>query len=141
MPPGYGRPTHWDFMLESGGVLRTWALAEPPVVGRVIEAEQLPDHRLAYLDYEGEVSGGRGSVTRWDYGTCETVNVLQGEKEAPVLRLAMFGQKLAGEVVLTAARTPVPSPDDPGADVPRSPEGLATAASAPRYWSFIWKGT
>jgi hypothetical protein len=32
--------------------------------GQSIEAEQLPDHRSAYLEYEGELSGGRGRVTR-----------------------------------------------------------------------------
>ena len=34
-----------------------------------MDAEVLPDHRLAYLDYEGPISGDRGSVTRWDRGT------------------------------------------------------------------------
>lgn len=28
------------------------------------EAEQIGDHRALYLDYEGEVSGGRGDVAR-----------------------------------------------------------------------------
>lgn len=32
------------------------------------DAEQLADHRLAYLEYEGPVSGNRGQVTRWDAG-------------------------------------------------------------------------
>jgi hypothetical protein len=55
-------------MLESGVVLRTWALTEEPHVGAELEAEPLPDHRVAYLDYEGPVSGGRGEVSRWDHG-------------------------------------------------------------------------
>lgn len=60
---------HWDFMLEGDGVLRTWRLLEEPVAGRTVRAEALPDHRDAYLDYEGPVSGGRGSVVQWDHGT------------------------------------------------------------------------
>lgn len=68
VPAGVARPTHWDLMLEEGGVLRTWALAEEPRLLVRIAAEQLPDHRLAYLSYEGEVSEGRGRVTRWDEG-------------------------------------------------------------------------
>ena len=62
-------------MLESDGVLRTWALAEMPriVARRPIDAEGLADHRLAYLDYEGPVSGERGSVGRVDAGTFETL--------------------------------------------------------------------
>jgi hypothetical protein len=59
---------HWDFMLESGGVLRTWRLASAPVLGAVISATPLGDHRSAYLDYEGPLSGNRGSVQRWDHG-------------------------------------------------------------------------
>jgi hypothetical protein len=60
---------HWDFMLESGGVLKTWRLAAPPCPGGAVAAEPSFDHRRVYLDYEGPVSGDRGTVTRWDWGT------------------------------------------------------------------------
>jgi hypothetical protein len=60
---------HWDFMLEAGDVLKTWRLPAPPRPGGAVAAEPSFDHRLAYLDYEGPVSGGRGRVTRWDAGT------------------------------------------------------------------------
>ena len=59
---------HWDLMLEAGDVLQTWRLAEPPAPGLAIEATALADHRLAYLDYEGPISGNRGTVSRWDAG-------------------------------------------------------------------------
>lgn len=59
---------HWDLMLEDGEALRTWRLAEEPAAGAEIAAEALPPHRHAYLDYEGPVSGGRGSVTRFAAG-------------------------------------------------------------------------
>lgn len=62
---------HWDFMLESGDALRTWRLEQPPERGRLITAIPLADHRRAYLDYEGEISGGRGRVSRWDQGEFE----------------------------------------------------------------------
>lgn len=60
---------HWDLMLESDGVLQTWRLADMPAPGKPIEATALGDHRLLYLDYEGPVSGNRGTVRRWDAGT------------------------------------------------------------------------
>jgi hypothetical protein len=63
---------HWDLMLEAGGTLRTWRLLAEPAPDRIIGAEPLPDHRLHYLDYEGPVSSGRGTVTRWDAGHHET---------------------------------------------------------------------
>ena len=53
LPEESPRATHWDFMLEREGVLRTWALEAEPTSGLEISAEQLPDHRLAYHDYEG----------------------------------------------------------------------------------------
>ncbi|CAN5184060.1 hypothetical protein BH11PLA2_BH11PLA2_29470 [soil metagenome] len=57
---------HYDLLLEADGVLKTWRLAEPPRDG--VRVEPISDHRLLYLDYEGAVSGNRGSVTRFDGG-------------------------------------------------------------------------
>jgi hypothetical protein len=67
-PPQSVRPLHWDLMLETGSTLRTWALSREPAVGETVLAEALPDHRLAYLTYEGPVSNQRGVVRRWDEG-------------------------------------------------------------------------
>ncbi|MCE5269456.1 MAG: hypothetical protein LLG00_16390 [Planctomycetaceae bacterium] len=64
---------HFDFMLEAGSTLKTWSLDEQPSLGAEIDCRCLPDHRLAYLDYEGPVSGNRGIVARWDHGTYEAV--------------------------------------------------------------------
>ncbi len=60
---------HWDLMLESGPVLLTWRFASPPRTGEGVNAVQVHDHRLHYLDYEGPISGGRGRVVRWTSGT------------------------------------------------------------------------
>ena len=62
---------HWDLMLDFGEALRTWRLLAEPALGTDVPAEALPDHRRAYLDYEGPVSGGRGTVHRWDNGEFE----------------------------------------------------------------------
>lgn len=95
-PQSDSRPTHWDFMLESGDVLRTWALAEEPSVGLAIAAESLPDHRMAYLDYEGPISGDRGTVTQWDAGTYELVS-----EASDVLILTLSGERLSGTTRLS----------------------------------------
>jgi hypothetical protein len=66
----YG-PTHWDLMLETGDVLATWRVEADPLAispGRQIESTRIHDHRRAYLDYSGQVSGGRGLVARQDAG-------------------------------------------------------------------------
>src|ERR1700755_874015 len=60
---------HWDFLLETGDVLRTWRLQAPPPPGCRLSAEPLAPHRKLYLDYEGPVSGNRGQVKRFDGGT------------------------------------------------------------------------
>jgi hypothetical protein len=82
---------HWDLMLEQGGFLRTWRLVRPPDEASQNDAEALPDHRRAYLDYEGPVSGDRGMVARWDAGTYETV---ESTNDRIVIQLA--GRKLSG---------------------------------------------
>lgn len=69
--PAGTKPLHWDLMLERTGVLLTWALATEPEWGTPIPAERLADHRMAYLDYEGALTQGRGTVSRWDRGTYE----------------------------------------------------------------------
>jgi len=56
-------------MLEAGAVLRTWRLTDRPRPGCAVAAEPTFDHRLHYLDYEGPIGGGRGTVARWDSGT------------------------------------------------------------------------
>lgn len=90
-PPGFPRGLHWDLMLEQEGVLRTWALAAEPLPNRLIEADELAVHRVAYLQYEGPVSGDRGSVTRWDEGEFAVV-----QETSERILLTMSGRKLQG---------------------------------------------
>lgn len=91
------RGLHWDFMLEAGGALRTWALADEPSGSISCVAQQLPDHRPAYLDYEGEVSGGRGSVTRYDRG-----EYLVSKEDTTGLVVELRGTQMRGTAVLMA---------------------------------------
>jgi hypothetical protein len=61
---------HIDWMIEleqGGGGLATFRLprrVDDLCAGESVEALRLEDHRRAYLDYEGPVSGGRGTVRR-----------------------------------------------------------------------------
>jgi hypothetical protein len=92
----HDHPTrHWDLMLEAGAVLRTWRLTTPPEPGREVEAIPSFDHRLLYLDYEGPVSGNRGTVRRWDAGTFEW------ETETPErAEFRLDGSRVAGPAIL-----------------------------------------
>jgi hypothetical protein len=67
-----GGESHYDFMLEDGARLASWRmnrLAGELGCSESALAQALPDHRLAYLIYEGPVSGGRGVVKIADSGT------------------------------------------------------------------------
>ena len=90
--------THWDLMLEADSVLRTWRLARPPQSGETIDATSVCDHRLHYLDYEGPISGDRGHVVRWEWGTFAEV-----EGSARRLVVHMAGKRLHGVLVLERA--------------------------------------
>lgn len=87
---------HWDLMLQTDAVLRTWRLAEPPTrTAGPIAAEALADHRLAYLDYEGPVSGSRGTVARWDSGS-----YAGGAASPDEWRLDLAGSRVQGRARL-----------------------------------------
>ena len=90
------RGMHWDLMLENGPVLKTWALECQPDSAGTIRATLLADHRLAYLEYEGEISDARGTVTRWDQGV---VHIEQ--QTATQWIFAVEGKKLQGRATLT----------------------------------------
>ena len=82
-------------MLEVGSALATWSIPLPPNPRHVCHADRLANHRTAYLDYEGPVSGDRGTVSRWDHGTYEPLD--QGDTRVEIL---LHGEKLHGKVVL-----------------------------------------
>jgi hypothetical protein len=82
-------------MLEIQQGLATWSLAQGPDAAPSIPARGLPDHRLAYLEYEGPISDGRGSVTRWDRGNYQ---LQQHDRDELVALVA--GEKLVGQVTL-----------------------------------------
>jgi hypothetical protein len=85
---------HWDLLLEAGPVLRAWRLLDEPGPGRTVAAQTHTDHRLLYLEYEGPVSGGRGTVRQWDAGTFNWIE--DGERVVILLQ----GAKLTGHYAL-----------------------------------------
>ena len=109
LPPTSEIPAHWDLMLEQNGALLTWRLDEiqpewalvsrDAVAERVPKAPtsalQLPNHRLAYLAYEGPVSDNRGQVARIDAGAYDMI-----EQTADRLACTFHGQLLTGEFTL-----------------------------------------
>lgn len=96
----HDRPTlHWDLMLEVGLVLWTWRLDANPRAGGSCGAVRIADHRRLYLDYEGEVSGGRGTVKRVAAGEFAWV---EDTPERVVVELR--GANLAGRLTVAGGR-------------------------------------
>ena len=79
---------HWDLLLEDGPMLKSWRLLSPVVTEQWIPAEILPDHRLMYLDYEGPVSGNRGTVKQITNGRFAEVKA--DEQQASVRHYKFF---------------------------------------------------
>ena len=62
---------HHDLLLENGASLLAFPLPKWPGESACVPVRRLFDHRLIYLTYEGQISGGRGTVRRqlagqWD---------------------------------------------------------------------------
>ncbi|MGV3486933.1 MAG: hypothetical protein ACO1RT_21135 [Planctomycetaceae bacterium] len=76
-----GTNAHFDWMFDHGQALWTWAtdiLADSATRGdwlgeATTTAIRLPDHRRAYLTFEGPLSGDRGHVRRVESGSFEVL--------------------------------------------------------------------
>ncbi|MGU3537941.1 DNA polymerase ligase N-terminal domain-containing protein [Methylobacterium sp. A54F] len=95
------RRLHYDFRLELGGALKSWAVTRGPslVAGERRLAVAVEDHALSYGAFEGVIEAGAygaGIVLLWDRGTW----VPDGDAEAALasgsLAFTLNGSKLTG---------------------------------------------
>lgn len=94
------RNLHYDFRLELGGVLRSWAVPKGPPLEPGIRrlAILVEDHPVDYIDFSGEIPQGEygaGSVEIWDKGEFD----LETES-ADILEFSLRGERLSGRYAL-----------------------------------------
>jgi DNA ligase D-like protein (predicted 3'-phosphoesterase) len=92
---------HFDFRIEAGGVLRSWAVPRGPSLdpGSRRLAVPVADHDLASGDFEGVHEGqrrGSGAVIIWDEGSADIIRDEPGH-----LSVALHGHKISGRFGLT----------------------------------------
>ncbi len=97
---------HWDFRIETGGVLKSWAVTKGPSPDPDIKrlAVRTEDHPLSYAEFEGTIPKGEyggGTVMLWDRGTWAPV---EGKSAADIeeghLHFTLEGERMKGEWIL-----------------------------------------
>ncbi|MBV9269448.1 MAG: DNA ligase D [Acidobacteriaceae bacterium] len=98
---------HYDFRLEVGGVLVSWAVPKGPSLDpkRKALAMKVEDHPFDYGTFEGNIPKGQyggGSVMLWDKGTYEVLGDVAAEQqlERGDFKFALHGTKLNGSFAI-----------------------------------------
>ena len=107
-----GRNLHYDFRLEIGRVLKSWAIPKGPSLNPADKrmAILVADHPIEYGPFEGVIPPGNygaGPVLLWDSGEYEFVPEPRTKKEKPpanieeafrngALKFILHGQKCKG---------------------------------------------
>ncbi|MBV9653468.1 MAG: DNA ligase D [Acetobacteraceae bacterium] len=101
------RRLHWDFRLEYGGVLWSWAVPKGPSRDPADKrlAVRTEDHPLDYADFQGTIPAGQygaGTVETWDRGTWapQFEGDPQGALDRGELKFTLDGARLRGKFVL-----------------------------------------
>ena len=101
---------HYDFRLELGGTLKSWAVPKGPSFDPKQKrmAVQVEDHPMSYAGFEGTVPPkqyGAGKVIVWDAGTWAPLGDPQQGLRDGNLKFQLHGHKLMGRWVLVRIKS------------------------------------
>lgn len=101
----WARRLHYDFRLELGGTMKSWAVPKGPSYDTADKrmAVHVEDHPLSYNEFEGEIPAGQygaGNVIVWDRGTWQAVGDPQKGYKSGKLVFHLHGHKLQGRWAL-----------------------------------------
>lgn len=101
---------HYDFRLELGGVLKSWAVPKGPgtTPGARRLAVEVEDHPLEYGSFQGTIPEGQygaGQVLIWDEGTWTPAGDPEEGLARGVLDFTLEGRKLNGAWTLVRLKS------------------------------------
>ena len=106
---------HYDFRLQVGDVLRSWAVPKGPSLDPSVKrmAVEVEDHPLDYAGFEGEIPAGHygaGHVALFDRGTWTTEGDVAAQLAKGHLRFTLHGERLKGGWHLVRSGKPARQP-------------------------------
>lgn len=98
------RSEHYDFRLEWGGTLLSWAVPKGPSYNTRDKrlAVKVEDHPLEYRNFEGTIPKGEyggGTVMIWDEGSWEPFTGVDEGLKVGMLKIVLNGRRLKGKLL------------------------------------------
>ena len=91
---------HFDFRLQVGDVLRSWAVPKGPSYDPKVKrlAVEVEDHPVSYAEFEGDIEHGygKGHVDTFDRGVWSTAGDVEAQLAKGHLSFELFGKRLKG---------------------------------------------
>lgn len=97
----HARRRHFDFRLQVGGVLKSWAVPKGPSFDPKVKrlAVEVEDHPLDYASFEGDIPEGHygaGHVDQFDHGSWAPDGDVSAQLKKGHLSFELFGRRLKG---------------------------------------------